>query len=234
MKFVTFSFDDGEVFDERLCDLFRKYSLKASFALRSNCCGLHGDIFNADGSFFRHYDIIGKEDIARIYSGFEICSHGANHSGFAGKTIAELKQEIYPDLALFEKLMGNKVIGAVYPGGAYDGKAIENLKEIGIKYCRTIPDGTYNFSVPSEWECWVPTCHFQDENIFGVIDRFASLSEKSDAILHIFGHSYELEYKDRDWWAVAEKICRKVKNLENVRYATLGEIYHYFHGKDEQ
>ena len=75
---------------------------------------------------------------------------------------------------------------------------------------------------------------FQDENIFVAIDRFASLPEKSDAILHIFGHSYELEYKDRDWWAVAEEICRKVKNLENVRYATLGEIYHYFHGKNEQ
>ena len=228
MKFVTFSFDDGEIYDERLCELFREYGLKASFGLRSNCCDLHGDIYHPDGTFFRHYDTIKAEDIARVYSGFEICSHGANHNGFAGKSIEELKKEIYPDLQFFKKLTGNEVIGAIYPGGGYDNVAAENLKSIGIKFCRTLPGEKHSFCVPKEWEIWKPTCHFQNENIFGIIDEFAEIDKDKDAILHIFGHSYELQYKDKDWWSVFEEICKRVKSFENVAYATLGEVYGYF------
>ena len=224
MKFVTFSFDDGEIYDERLCALFRKYDLRASFGLRSNCCGLNGDLYRQDGTFFRRYEIIRRDDVARVYAGFEICSHGTNHNGFAGKDIEQLKQEIYPDLELFENLTGNKVIGAIYPGGAYDEMSVKNLKKIGIKFCRTLPDGTYNLNVPSEWECWTPTCHFADEKVFEVIRRFADLPSENDWILHIYGHSYELEYKDRDRWAVMEQIC----DFKNAQFMTLGEIYRYF------
>lgn len=227
MKFVTFSFDDGEIYDERLCELLRKYSLKASFGLRSNNCDLHGDLYR-NGKFFRHYDTIKAEDITRIYDGFEICSHGANHNSFARMDIHELQREIYSDLTFFEKLTGKNVFGAIYPGGEYNDATIENLKRIGIKFCRTIPDGTYCFGVPKEWECWAPTCHFQDEKIFEIIDKFSEIDKKNDAILHIFGHSYELEYKEKDWWSVFEEICKRVKELKNVEYATLCEIYDYF------
>lgn len=177
---------------------------------------------------FRRYDTIKAGDIARIYSGFEICSHGANHCAFAGKTVEELKQEIYPDLEFFEKITGKKVVGAIYPGGVYDNVSVENLKLIGIKFCRTIPDGTHGFCVPKEWECWVPTCHFQDEKIFEIINAFSAVDKDKDVILHIFGHSYELEYKDKDWWGVFEEICKRVTGIENVEYASLGEVYDYF------
>ena len=34
-KILTFSFDDNEDYDRRLCDLFRKYNIKATFFLIS-------------------------------------------------------------------------------------------------------------------------------------------------------------------------------------------------------
>lgn len=202
--------------------------LKASFGLRSHCCGNRGDLYRSDGLFLRRYEIIPENRIAEVYSGFEICSHGANHNSFAGKNVEELKNEIYPDMEFFGRLTGNKVIGAIYPGGVCDDASVENLKKIGVKFCRTIPDGTYNMSVPTEWERWIPTCHFQDEKIFEVIDEFDKIDKGNDTILHIFGHSYELEYKNCNWWNKFEKVCRVIKNMKNVRYASMGEIYDYF------
>lgn len=130
MKFATFSFDDGEIYDENLCGLFRKYSLKASFGLRSHCCDNRGDLYRSDGSFLRRYEIIPQNRIAEVYSGFEICSHGANHNSFTGKSVEELKNEIYPDMEFFERLTDNKVFGAIYPGGVCDDASIKNMKYI--------------------------------------------------------------------------------------------------------
>mgnify|MGYP000249589046 CR=1 FL=1 len=36
---VTFSYDDGQIFDRRLVDIFNKYNLKATFHLNSGTFG---------------------------------------------------------------------------------------------------------------------------------------------------------------------------------------------------
>lgn len=228
MKIITFSFDDGEIYDERLCQLFRKYEIHASFGLRSGCFDMHGKLFNEDGSFFREYQILGEKDIARVYKGFEICSHGAHHRGFTKLSYDELKQEIGQDQIVFKRLTGQDIIGAIYPGGQYNDTSIQNLKSLDIKYCRATPDGNYNTDVPHNWLAWIPTCHFQDRFLLEFIQDFSSRSNSVPQILHIFGHSYELEYKDRDWWEYFEIILQAVRDIPDARFLTLGETYYVF------
>lgn len=226
MKIITFSFDDGEIYDERLCQLFRKYEIHASFGLRSGCFDMNGKLFNEDGSFFREYQILGEKDIARVYKGFEICSHGAHHRGFTKLSYDELKQEIGQDQIVFKRLTGQDIIGAIYPGGQYNDTSIQNLKRLGIKYCRATPDGNFTTEVPHDWLAWIPTCHFKDKYLLEFIQNFKSRSNSEPHILHIFGHSYELEYKDRNWWEYLEQVLIEVRKIPNAKFFSLGETYH--------
>ena len=40
MKILTFSFDDCEIYDRRVCDMMRRYGLKATFYLISGQLGM--------------------------------------------------------------------------------------------------------------------------------------------------------------------------------------------------
>lgn len=225
MKIVTFSFDDGETYDEKLCEMFRRYGLRASFGLRSNYFGKHGDLYREDGQFYRSYETIRKEDVSRIYRGFEICSHGANHRSFDKLTWEELEEEIGSDQKILKELTGQEIIGAIYPGGNFNDLCIKNLKKLGIRFCRTCDDGTYPTGIPKEWLAWVPTCHFKDSNLPDLINSFTNDTEEEVKILHVFGHSYELEFKDRDWWGYMEDICRAVRGIPGAKFLTLGETF---------
>ena len=66
---VTFSYDDGQIFDRRLVDIFNKYNLKATFHLNSGTLDTEG--------------FIKTQELKSLYQGHEIACHGV--ASFAGK-----------------------------------------------------------------------------------------------------------------------------------------------------
>ena len=64
---VTFSYDDGQIFDRRLVDIFNKYNLKATFHLNSGTLDTEG--------------IIKTQELKSLYQGHEIACHGVAQSG---------------------------------------------------------------------------------------------------------------------------------------------------------
>ena len=62
---VTFSYDDGQIFDRRLVDIFNKYNLKATFHLNSGTLDTEG--------------FIKTQELKSLYQGHEIACHGVAH-----------------------------------------------------------------------------------------------------------------------------------------------------------
>ncbi len=92
MKILTFSFDDCEIYDHRVCDLMRRYGLKATFYLISGQLGMKVP--------FRHYgqDIVVERvstaEMAGIYRGFKIASHTHAHSMAAPDLVADTEHSL--------------------------------------------------------------------------------------------------------------------------------------------
>lgn len=94
---VTFSYDDGQIFDRRLVDIFNKYNLKATFHLNSGTLDTEG--------------FIKTQELKSLYQGHEIACHGVAHEYPTHLSQERLVQEFYQDRCSLERETGKDYQG---------------------------------------------------------------------------------------------------------------------------
>lgn len=220
-KALTFSYDDGQIFDRRLAEILRSHGMKGTFHLNSGRLdpGRGNDTF------------VGAEELTETYAGHEIACHGVDHRYPTLLTEQQLVLEIQEDRKTLEKLTGGLVQGMSYAYGNYDDGVIRVAKALGIKYSRTV-NSTGSFFPPADFMQWHPTCHHND-----------SLPERGDSFLnvpdfvelplmYVWGHSYEFGYSGD--WSIIEDFVEKMAGKEDIWYATNMEIYTYINAVRQQ
>jgi hypothetical protein len=106
--------------------------------------------------------------------------------------------------------------------GTHNEDLIWTLKENGFKYARTI-ESTNEFTLPENPMLWNPTCHFLDDNIEELFERFLKYNE-DNSIFYIWGHTYELITEED--FNKFESLCKVLSGHEEVAYLTNIEIIH--------
>ena len=213
-KALTFSYDDGEIFDRRLAELLRTYGLKGTFHLNS------GNLEPREkGS---HY--LGTGELKEVYEGHEIACHGVWHRNPTTLTRQQLLLELQDDRKALEKLTGGLVQGMSYAFGSYDQDVIEVAKTAGIKYSRTV-NSTRGFFPPADFMQWHPTCH-HDDSLLELGDSFLEVAGYYELpLMYVWGHSFEFG-RSGDW-SVMEAFAEKMAGRADIWYATNMEIYSY-------
>ena len=220
-KALTFSYDDGEKEDIRLCRLFNKYGLKGTFNLNS---GLMTEEPSEQSSK------VALSQIPEVYEGHEVAVHTVNHPFLEKMSTTEIATEIMDDKRTLERYAGYVVRGMAYPFGTYNDDVIRVASDLGIKYSRGV-HSHYNFSLPTKWLEMPATCHQADEKIFDIAKTFVTEDATKDWrsthgwLFYIWGHSYE--YRNENDWERMEKLCAYLANRDDVWYATNIEIYDY-------
>lgn len=220
-KALTFSYDDGEKQDIRLCQLFNKYGLKATFNLNS---GLMVEEPSENSSK------VALSQIPEVYAGHEVAVHTVSHPFLEKMTSSEIATEIMEDRRTLEKYTGYVVRGMAYPFGTYNDDVIRIAKDLGIKYSRGV-HSHYGFSIPTNWLEMPATCHQANERAFELAEKFVNeappmhWSFTQGWLFYIWGHSYE--YRTEEDWQRMEKLCAMLANRDDVWYATNIEIYDY-------
>ena len=220
-KALTFSYDDGQKKDIRLCELFNKYGLKGTFNLNS---GLMSEEPTEEN------DKVALSQIPEVYKGHEVAVHSVSHPFLERMTSSEIAAEILEDRRTLEKYTGYVVRGMAYPFGTYNDDVIRVAKDLGIKYSRGV-HSHYGFGLPTKWLEMPATCHQADERVFELANKFvnedalASWSSTNGWLFYIWGHSFE--YRTEEDWERMEKLCALLSNREDVWYATNIEIYDY-------
>ena len=85
---LTMSYDDGQIFDVRLAELFDKYHIRGTFHINSGNLG--GDKY------------VKKEDFARVYRNHEVSVHTVTHPFPTQIPDAALLKEILEDKQTLE------------------------------------------------------------------------------------------------------------------------------------
>ena len=213
-KALTFSYDDGQVYDRRLAGLFRDAGMKATFHLNSGNLGPDRD----------RDTFIGAEEVKEVYQGHEIVCHGVWHRNPTTLTRQQLVLEIQEDRKALEKLTGGMVQGLSYAYGSYDGEVMDVAKKLGIKYSRTV-QGTGGFFPPADFLAWHPTCH-HDNRLMELGEQFLHIADFYELpLMYVWGHSFEFA-RSGDW-SVIEAFVEKMKDREDIWYATNIEIADY-------
>lgn len=226
-KCLTLSYDDGVTQDRRFIALLNQYHLKATFNLNSGCFGKSA-LANGFSKPVTHNKINASE-VKSLYSGHEVAVHTRTHPHLEYLSSESIAYEIRTDRENLENLVNYPVTGMAYPFGTYNKLVLEEVKKAGIQYSRTV-QSTKTFALPQDFLCWHPTCHFGEDGMESLLQRFLYSSQENceQSILKVFylwGHSYELD--GNDTWEKMEDFCQKVSHQKDIWYATNIEIVEY-------
>ena len=204
----TLSYDDGDLRDVRLMELFRKNDLKATFHLVN--------------SVFRSAT---AAEIGNRYRGFEISAHGKAHKSLTILPRVSILEEIMDNRKALEAAAQYPVTGMSYVCGQYNQSIAALLRDLGMVYARTTVS-THRFNLPDNFMEWHPTCHHRDAlndaaQFLNSFDGYFS----TPRLLYVWGHSHELR-TEADWTHM-EKLCEMIGHNDRIWYATNMEIYRY-------
>lgn len=209
-KALTMSYDDGQIHDLRLIEIFNKYGIKGTFHLNAGSLGKPG--------------MVTKEDVQKYYVGHEVSCHMLTHPFPDRIPDIEIINEILEDRKILEETCGYIIRGMSYPFGRYNENAINILRSCGIEYARTTGQGCT--TPPENFMKWDSTCHHSGD-IFGKLENLATNRWTPLGILYIWGHSYEFPQVEGAWERM-EEFCKRAQELSDTFwFATNIEIYDY-------
>jgi len=217
-KAITFSFDDGVIFDKRLIELLNKYNIKATFNLNSGLMYKDSNWIE-NGTQIYHLE---KDEIGNIYDNHEIASHSYTHPELFKLDYDAQKKEIETDVKNLEAMFNRKIIGFAYPFGPYNDDTLKVLKELDIKWARSVYD-TFNFDIPENLLTYNGTCHFRNPKVFEIAKEFLELKPTKNQVLYLWGHSYELEAYN--YWEKFEEFLKLISNKDDIYYCTNSEAF---------
>lgn len=209
-KALTMSYDDGQVFDRKLVEIFNRYGIKGTFNLNSGKFGAE--------------PYVSKDEIKKLYEGHEVAVHTVDHPYLTLIPKEELVYQIMEDRKNLETLVGYQVRGMAYPFGDYSHALAKELKAFGIEYSRTV-NSTRSFRIPSNFLEWHPTCH-HDQDVIQKLKEFKDVPEwEQMPLFYVWGHSFEFDRNGN--WDLIEEFCKMASFDETVWYATNIEILDY-------
>ena len=222
-KALTFSYDDGILFDRRLVELFNRYGMKCTFNLNSG--------IQTAANVFRKEGAAGEVAISRmnmaelpaLYAGHEVAVHSLTHPHLEALDEATVENELLQDKKNLEALFGTEVKGMAYPYGTYTDTVIRVAERVGLRYARTVA-ATHRFDVPAPGTLMTlpATCHHNDAQLTELGRAFLESDPAEPQLFYVWGHSYEFALNDN--WAVIEDFCRMMAGRDDIFYGTNAEV----------
>ena len=198
---VAQSWDDGVVDDVRLTELLRRYRATATFNLNP---GLH----QRQRSFSWRYGDkevwrLGVDELAEVYSGFEIANHSLTHPYLPDLSPADLEREVRDSRRILQDWFQQPVRGFCYPFGGVNPAVKAAVRAAGHIYARTVNEHESVFPSADPFEFGV-SCRFADPAFW---NRYERAKANGNDVFFFWGHSYELT-SEALWADLEDKIAR--------------------------
>ena len=200
-KALTFSYDDGQIFDRRLVGIFDKYDLKATFHLNSGTLDTPG--------------FVTSSELPELYKNHEIACHGVQHEHPVYLPTERLVNEFYQDRRALESYSGRIIRGCSYAFGEYDSRIVDTLQRLGFAYSRTV-ESTNDFAPRVDFMRWMPTCHHNQA--FGDIFEFdrENTWEQMDTLCN------KLHGKENIWYTTNIDYANYITAAKNLIFSADG------------
>jgi len=221
---IVTSWDDGYPADMKIADLLDRHGLTGTFFV----C-----IENSEGR-----PVLEKAALRELDKRFEIGSHTYNHTQLNGIENKRIDEEIRGGRMGLEEILGHSVDGFCYPRGHVTSYAVKSLRKNGVRYARTIENfcldvGDDQYRVPTtlqifphkkqvyirnfikrghlkrRWGCFrhAMICG----SLWDALDCIAEDCSRRDGVLHLWGHSWEIE--EYDLWQELDAYLSRLKQF---------------------
>lgn len=204
--YFTSSWDDGHPLDLKLADLMASHGIAGTF---------YCPVRNQEG-----LPVLAAHELRALDSSFELGSHTRDHV-YADRVPPDAwEEQVVNGKKELEEILGHSVEGFCYPGGRVGPKSRTAVEAAGFIYARTIENmrldcGKDPFLTPTSLQFfphsrWVLVSNFfryarwskrisltlaclSTEHLDQRIERVLFRVREQNAILHLWGHSWEIE-----------------------------------------
>ncbi|MEJ5352680.1 MAG: polysaccharide deacetylase family protein [Melioribacteraceae bacterium] len=199
-KIITFSFDDGCSEDFKTAELLAKYGFKATFYIANS----------------HSHNPLQPNEIRQLSYLGEIGAHTRNHIRLDKLNYISQKKEIEYNKKYLEDIIGKSVDVFCPPKGYYNKKTLKIIKELGFAGMRTTKDFQIkfnnNYEMPTTLQLYphkieIMIYHlikynpqyffflfpYKLKSIEQILIFFNKIINLSGGVLHLWGHSWELE-----------------------------------------
>jgi peptidoglycan/xylan/chitin deacetylase (PgdA/CDA1 family) len=139
--YFTTSWDDGSVNDLRLLKLLKRFDIKGTFFIPQN-------FNNNDAKYSSYIRRLTAEEIKTISLTQEIGAHSLSHRILTELSDEEIIKEVSESRVFLEEITGKKINIFSFPGGIFNEKIIDTVKNIGYIGARTAQ--LLNFKISSQ------------------------------------------------------------------------------------
>jgi len=233
--FVTISIDDGHITDMRTAEMLQKYGLDATFYIPAK---------NSERP------VMPEDRIKTLSRDFEIGAHTVNHLRLPPLSDQEARSELQDGKKWLEDLTGKPVPSFCYPGGKFNSKILDMVKEAGYLGARTCMFNLTEF--PNDPFLWGVSTHASnhslniqlrhallEKNFSGAWNFLTKFKASSDwlahfmlsvehvaqhgGIAHLYLHSWEID-QNRDWERLEQAFSGVAKDRK-LKRVTNGELF---------
>ncbi|MBC8240297.1 MAG: polysaccharide deacetylase family protein [Alphaproteobacteria bacterium] len=224
---VVTSWDDGHPADMKVAELLDRHGLSGTFFV---------PVENSEG-----LPVMDKTALRELDGHFEIGSHTYSHIRLDAIGSSRADDEIRLGKSGLEDILGHGVNGFCYPGGRITDRALKRLGEHGIRYARTIENfrldlGQDRFHVPTTLQIFPHRQSVYIRNfirrghrnkrlkcllramtsgsVWDALDRIALDCAGQEFVLHLWGHSWEIE--KHDMWGQLESCFSRLRQLSPI------------------
>jgi peptidoglycan-N-acetylglucosamine deacetylase len=228
--YVTTSWDDGHVLDERLAGLLSAKEIKATFYIATQ---------NVEYPASALLDAAGLRELA---TRFEIGGHTLTHRRLTGLSLADADADIRAGKARLEEITDRAVTSFCYPGGQYKAEHAALVKDAGFRCARTVRRlctgaVTDPFAMattvqarphPRDWPRIAAANRFRPVRSVRCFDWAALAVSLFDQVLaeggvfHLWGHSWEVDRLGQ--WDRLAMVLDHISHRPQARYVTNGEL----------
>lgn len=238
---VVTSWDDGYLADMKVADLLDRHGLTGTFFV---------PIKNSEGR-----PVVDKVALREIDTRFEVGSHTRNHVRLNTIDNNRIDEEIRGGKMGLEEILGHSVEGFCYPGGRVTSYAAESLCKNGIRYARTVENfrlnvGKDRYRIPTTLQIFQHRKQAYVQNflrrgnrkrrlgcfwrtmiggsLWDTLDSIAEVCADQDGVLHLWGHSWEIE--NFDLWRDLDAYLSRLKQFAPIPKTVAESIDHNGYG----
>jgi peptidoglycan-N-acetylglucosamine deacetylase len=232
---VTMSWDDGHPLDIRLAEMLDRYHMLGTFYIPLS---------------YDKFPLMAREEMRTLRAmGMEIGSHTLTHPDLTKLSKKQTLHELVEAKQKLEDIVGEQVVSFCYPAGKFNPMVRSAVIEAEYKLARTtlafrIARKFDSFCMPVSFQFFphtriASTRHALKEgnlrglidwwrlwkmerNLIQLIELLLACIQKNGGILHIWGHSWEIE--KFHLWGLLDEALRRIANLPEVLYLTNSQI----------
>lgn len=223
MILVT-SWDDGHPLDERIAEMLVRHGFTGTFYV---------PVRNNDNR-----PVLAGTALRRLAQSFEIGGHTLDHVRLTGLDLTEVNRQICSGKDGIEQQIGHSIEGFCYPYGNFSAAISNAVRQSGFQYGRTVEDlridcQEYPYCLPTTLQ-FIPHTKYslcrnflrygnwarrvavfklalQIQNWYDRIPIIANAIAHTDSVLHLWGHSWEIE--EKGLWKQLEEVLARIAML---------------------